>query len=244
MDPDVIDAAMKESTPTDKAPPATALATVVDRPERPAEIPIIGGKIAPSQFGQLPRIAAWIQKSGLVPDSLCKNAQTEIEIQGRVMIVIAAGLAVGMDPMQSLKNVMMVNNLPSLWGDAIPGLVYASGKIDGVFEESWDGLSKEGTATESTVAICRATRKGSSVPTERRYSAADAKAQKLWNKSGPWSNSPKRMLQIRARAWLARDLFPDVLGGLGIVEEESEVRPSGSAVNELNGKIAALPQTE
>ena len=34
MDPDVIDAAMKESTPTDKAPPATALATVVDRPER------------------------------------------------------------------------------------------------------------------------------------------------------------------------------------------------------------------
>ena len=44
----------------------------------------------------------------------------------------------------------------------------------------------------------------------------DAKAAGLLGKQGPWTQYPKRMRQMRARAFAVRDVFPDVLKGLQI----------------------------
>jgi hypothetical protein len=38
-------------------------------------------------------------------------------------------------------------------------------------------------------------------------------------KQGPWGQYPKRMRQMRARAFALRDVFPDVLRGLPVAEE-------------------------
>jgi hypothetical protein len=52
-----------------------------------------------------------------------------------------------------------------------------------------------------------------------KFSVADAKKASLWGKSGPWSQYPRRMLQMRARGFALRDAFPDVLKGLVTAEE-------------------------
>ena len=53
----------------------------------------------------------------------------------------------------------------------------------------------------------------------RTFSQNDAEIAGLWSKAGPWKQYPKRMLQMRARAFCLRDLFPDVLKGLAVAEE-------------------------
>ena len=41
----------------------------------------------------------------------------------------------------------------------------------------------------------------------------------MFGKQGPWQQYPKRMRQMRARAFALRDVFPDVLRGLPVAEE-------------------------
>src|SRR6185295_12780043 len=53
---------------------------------------------------------------------------------------------------------------------------------------------------------------------------ADAKTANLWGKAGPWTQYPKRMLQMRARGFGCRDCFPDLLRGI-IIKEEAEDMP-------------------
>ena len=68
----------------------------------------------------------------------------------------------------------------------------------------------------------------------------DAKRAGLYGKQGPWQQYPKRMLQMRARAWALRDVFPDVLRGVHVAEEaqdlpaeramgQAEIIPNGQA---------------
>jgi len=79
---------------------------------------------------------------------------------------------------------------------------------------------------------------------EGRFSVSDAKAANLWGKSGPWTNYPKRMLELRARAFALRNMFPDVLLGCAIAEELDGVDKGGSDADELNKRIDGLTQPE
>lgn len=56
-----------------------------------------------------------------------------------------------------------------------------------------------------------------------RFTVADAKQAGLWKKSGPWTEYPQRMCKWRARAFLLRDEFGDVLGGLSIGEDIMDI---------------------
>jgi hypothetical protein len=64
-----------------------------------------------------------------------------------------------------------------------------------------------------------------------RFSVSDAKKAGLWGKSGPWTQYPKRMLQLRARGFALRDAFPDVLKGL-VTAEEAQDYPQAEAARE------------
>ncbi len=76
---------------------------------------------------------------------------------------------------------------------------------------------------EGDTAVCRIKRNGQ--PEEvRTFSQADAKAAGLAGKSGPWSQYPARMRQMRARAFALRDVFADVLKGLAVAEELQDIQ--------------------
>jgi hypothetical protein len=90
-------------------------------------------------------------------------------------------------------------------------------------------------------AYCEAKRRGYERPTLTSFSVADAKKAGLWGKSGPWTQYPKRMLQLRARGFALRDAFPDVLKGL-VTAEEAQDYPTTPAVAEAVVVRPATPQ--
>ena len=127
-------------------------------------------------------------------------------------LAIQHGAEIGLTPMQSLQNIACINGRPAIWGDAALALVLGSSACEYVRER----VEGEG---DNSVAICEAKRRSQAVPVTARFSVADAKRAGLWGKSGPWTQYPARMLQLRARGFALRDGFPDVLKGLVTTEE-------------------------
>lgn len=130
---------------------------------------------------------------------------------GDVLIAVQMGAEVGLSPIQALQNVAIINGRPCIWGDAALALVQSCSHY--VSHREW-----EETTSEGLKAYCGITRKGSEEYI-KSFSEADAKKAGLWNKSGPWSQYPSRMLQMRARGFALRDKFADALKGISIREE-------------------------
>lgn len=146
----------------------------------------------------------------------------------KVFAILLAGMEIGLAPNQALDSIMMgKNGRLSIWGDGALALVRASGLLESI-EEWVDG---EG---EARTGHCKATRKGEK---ERHYtfSIADANRAGLIerargkNGDGPWITYQDRMLVMRPRGFLLRDVFPDVLRGLITAEEAQDMEPAATA---------------
>ena len=131
------------------------------------------------------------------------------------MLAIQAGCEIGLAPLQALQSIAVVNGRPAVFGDAALAVAKASQVCEYVIEK----IDGDG---EQMVATCTAKRRGYPEPTVVRFSVADAKKAGLWGKTGPWTQYPKRMLQMRARGFALRDAFPDVLKGLVTAEEAQD----------------------
>lgn len=134
---------------------------------------------------------------------------------GDIMVCVQWGAELGLAPLQAMQNISVINGKPSVWGDALIAMVQASPVCDGV-EEYF-----ENEGTPNPIAVCIAHRKNRK-PVTAKFSVEDAKRAGLWNKQGPWTQYPKRMLQMRARGFALRDAFPDVLKGMITVEEAQD----------------------
>lgn len=163
--------------------------------------------IVPQDAEQAFRMAQMIFKSGMAP--------RDMQSPEKIVTAIIAGMEIGLKPFQAVQSFAVVNGRPTIWGDAALGLVQASGYLEDI-EEATEGDG------DAMVATCRAKRSDRKSPIVRTYSVADAKKAGLWGKAGPWTQYPKRMLQLRARAFCIRDGFPDVLKGIGIQEEVAD----------------------
>jgi hypothetical protein len=131
------------------------------------------------------------------------------------LLAIQHGAELGLSPMQSLHAIAVVNGRPSVYGDTAAAVCMASAICEYIRET----ISGEG---EQMVATCIAKRRGNAEPTTVSFSVADAKKAGLWGKQGPWTQYPRRMLQMRARGFALRDAFPDVLRGLVTAEEAAD----------------------
>ena len=156
--------------------------------------------LSPQTFDQALTFSNYLADSDLVPKDF-KNKP------GNCLIAMQWGAELGLKPLQAIQNIAIINGRPALWGDAVIALVRGSPACEYVIEES-DGKT----------AVCKVKRRGE--PEQfRSYSMDDAKQAGLLGKQGPWSQYPKRMLQLRARAFALRDVFPDVLRGMPVAEE-------------------------
>ena len=177
--------------------------------------------IVPTDLDQVWRLAGMIHKAGMAPK--------DMETPEKISVALLHGLEIGLKPMQSMQRIAVINGRPAIWGDAVIGLVRASGLAEYIDEE----IIGEG---EQMVAVCKTKRKGEKKEIERSFSVADARRAGLWDErqtvkrrsknnewydaknDSPWFKYPKRMLQMRARVAL-RDAYADVLGGMYIAEE-------------------------
>lgn len=137
------------------------------------------------------------------------------------VLAVQHGAEIGLGPMQSIQSVAVINGRPSIWGDAALALAMGSAVCEYVRER----IEGDG---DSLTAICETKRRGYPSASLTQFSVADAKRAGLWGKQGPWSQYPKRMLQLRARGFALRDSFPDVLKGL-VTGEEAQDYPADTA---------------
>lgn len=186
--------------------------------------------IVPKSLSEVYRIAQAVCAAKMAPKGL--------DTPEACMIAIMHGLEVGLSPLAALQRIAVINGRPTIWGDGALALVKASGLCEAIDE--WI----EGEHPEDWVAVCNVIRRGDPVPVERRFSSEDAKRAKLWGKNGPWSDYPKRMLQMRARAFALRDAFPDVLGGLYLTEEiQADSISNGNVSGNDNGDVSLLEES-
>jgi hypothetical protein len=179
--------------------------------------------LALATFDDAFRFAAMVAKSDFAPKDFRGKPES-------CLLAIQHGSEIGLSPMQSLQNIACINGRPAIWGDAALALCLASPVCDGIHELI------EGDGDNMT-AVCQTSRKGKDANVVGRFSVADAKRAGLWGKSGPWTQYPKRMLQLRARGFALRDAFPDVLKGL-VTAEEAQDYPANEPAKE-----AAKPAT-
>lgn len=156
--------------------------------------------LSPQTFEQALTFSNYLADSDMVPKDFKGKP-------GNCLVAIQWGMEIGLKPLQAMQNIAVINGRPSLWGDAVIALVRSSPLCEYIIEED-DGRT----------ATCKVKRRGEPEQS-RSFSMDDAKAAGLLGKQGPWTQYPKRMRQMRARAFAVRDVFPDVLKGLPVAEE-------------------------
>ena len=154
------------------------------------------------------RFAKMVASSEFAPKDFRNKAES-------CLLAIQAGSEVGLSPMQSLQSIAVINGKPSIYGDTALAVCKCSPVCEWVRER----IEGDGDAM---VAICEAKRRGDAEPVVSRFTMADAKRAGLAGKSGPWTQYPRRMLQMRARGFALRDAFPDLLHGLVTAEEAQD----------------------
>ena len=181
--------------------------------------------LSPQNFEQALTFSNYLAESDMVPKDFKGKP-------GNCLIAMQWGAELGLKPLQSLQNLAVINGRPALWGDAVIALVLASPVCEYVNEDD-DGKT----------AFCRVKRKGG-VEQVRSFSMDDAVKAGLASKQGPWSQYPKRMRQMRARAFALRDVFPDVLRGMPVAEELQDMANAAPQPGERHMGEAEVVQPE
>lgn len=158
------------------------------------------GTLQPRNYGEAIEVAKLFAHSGMLPKQYEGNP-------GAVLVAMQMGADLGLSPMSALQSIAVINGRPSLWGDAMLAVVMAHRDFVDISETEGDGWAR-----------CIVKRRGRS-QTDRVFTLEDAKKAQLLGKQGPWSQYPKRMLQLRARGFALRDAFPDALRGIISSEE-------------------------
>ncbi|MDI2594993.1 hypothetical protein POF45_26740 [Pseudomonas sp. 681] len=168
--------------------------------------------LAPQNIEEALKFADFLSASDIVPKDFQRKP-------ANILVAVQWGMELGLQPMQAMQSIAVINGRPSLWGDAVIALIRSSPLCEYVYESD-----------DGETATCRVKRVGEDEQF-RTFSMTDAKAAGLAGKQGPWSQYPKRMRQMRARSFALRDVFPDVLRGMPMAEEVQDI-PTEREVNQ------------
>ena len=178
---------------------------------------VAGFDLSPQTFEQALTFSNYLADSDMVPKDFKGKP-------GNCLVAIQWGMEIGLKPLQAMQNIAVINGRPSLWGDSVIALARNSPVCEYIIEED-----------DGRMATCKVKRRGEPEQS-RTFSMDDAKIAGLVGKQGPWSQYPKRMRQMRARAFAIRDVFPDVLKGLPVAEELLDM-PQSTPINTRTGDV-------
>jgi hypothetical protein len=180
-----------------------------------------GFDLQPRDMGEAMRLATMIANSQLAPKSFMGKPED-------TLVAMMMGNELGLNPLQSIQNIAVVNGRPCVWGDAMLALVQNHPAFGGI-EETFD---------EATMAaICTVWRKKGTKHTQV-FSQKDAEVAGLWGRN-TWKQYPKRMLAMRARGFALRNQFADALLGL-ITAEEAQDIPLNESIAQSESNVAQI----
>ncbi len=195
---------------------------------------------AKEHFGHYMQVAEFLSKSSMVPKAMAGKPAD-------LLIAMEMGLQIGIPMMQAIQDIAVINGKPCMYGDGLLAVVQGHRDYEWIDEQLVYDSGKV------TAASCTIKRK-SHEPHTVLFSVDDAKKALLWGKSGPWTQYPERMLQMRARGFCIRDTFSDALRGIKTDEEISDYPESARRGNKTkpvdmlkdlitNNKVEAQQET-
>jgi hypothetical protein len=186
-----------------------------------------GNWLFPQTLKDAEDLAATLCASQMVPKHYVNNPKNAVG-------AMAHGMPLGMNAMQAMQSVAMINGMPGLYGDGLLAVCRSC--------PAWEWMTE---VVDGETAICTAKRRNEPEVTAT-FSVQDAKRAQLWGKQGPWTQYPMRMLAMRARAFALRNLYADVLRGMGSAEELRDIPAEMPAVQVEPARIdhAEQPQTK
>lgn len=158
--------------------------------------------LVPTSIQEGQALAKIYAASELVPDAF-RGKEAEI------FLGIAYGMELGFAPLAALRAVTVIKGRTGLYADAMVALVLQSGKAD--------YFRCANSSAESATYVSR--RRGEKDEVSKTFTVADAKQAGLTGGGGNYGKYPTHMLEARAKSWLARDLYPDVLHGIYSADE-------------------------
>lgn len=159
-----------------------------------------------------------------VYDLSTKLANTEFvpsSLRGKPAAIAAcvlAGRELGIGPMSSLQNLIVIDGRPSMTSLLMRQLIFAAGHSIH-YAESTDFR-----------CVVKGRRRGEEEWTTITWTMDQAKKAGLDTKTN-WRKYPKQMLQARATGELARLVFADCLGGMGYLEDELVEVEAGQVIS-------------
>lgn len=178
-----------------------------------------------AKFEIAKRIAQSLSQSNLVPDAYRGRAND-------CFVAINMGAEIGLEPFQAIQSIAVIEGKPCLYGDGLIGVVRASPLCEWI---------KETLSEDGKTATCETKRKGEPHTVTATYSMTDAMQAGIDSKYN-WKKHPKRMLQMRARSFCLRDAYPDLLKGLGMVEEMVDHEDTPAPIT--NYSLPEKPETK
>ena len=175
-------------------------------------------------FEERYRAATIYAASGMMPKGYDKPEKVFAGIQ------YAIELGFKEQPLTAMKNIAIINGQPSLWGELPLALVERSGLIQKKYIDSegkeMDGIDEYWTDKEGKrlpedckpeqvwAAVCEVERVGRK---RKKFAFTQADRTKL-GVAAIWDGYMKIMMKRKARAIGLKDVFPDILLGIGIAE--------------------------
>lgn len=137
-------------------------------------------------------------------------------------VVLMTGHDLGLSPSQALRGVHVIEGKPSPSADTLHAVVLNSPLCD-YFKHV------ETTDDHSTWE----TKRVGYEPERGTYTIQEARDAGLVKPKGNWEKHPRRMLRARAKAFLARDVYPDLCLGLYTPDELHESEPQRATVTHV-----------
>ena len=162
----------------------------------------------PGNFSEAWRLAEIVAAARLAPG---------IATPEQALMILALGADLGLSSMQSIRGIHIIEGRPCPSADCLAACVLRS------------GLAEYFTEVETTeqLSTWETKRKNEAKPRRYTFSIEDAKRAGLTNRGkdpsqNNWNKYPKRMLSARAKAFLVRDVYPDLALGLYTPDEIAE----------------------
>ena len=176
---------------------------------------LLGG-IAPKDFGELTRFADLVHNSKLAPKSF--------DTVEKVAVGMLTNMELGRPIITGMQDLAIINGRCGLYGDASYAMVTASGLMEEGYPKSAETgtpYADDWTFTFTVKRIGRPEEAGVWTWIDSKKAGFDAPKTKdgRVDRWSPWTRFTKRMMQWKARNFVLRDNFGDVLKGMKTVED-------------------------
>lgn len=185
--------------------------------------------LIPTTADEVVTVVKMLAKSALVPEFFRNSKNPEADLY----FTISYGMDMGFSPTQSLRAINVIQGKPGLYADAMVALVMGSGKAK-YFRVA------ESTPEKVTYETCRT---GQTKIARKTFTLNDAVRAGISKGSG-WTKYPQHMLEARAKSWLARDCYPDVLHGVYSSEELQDLEPEAPRATDFQAIVEATVVSE